>query len=118
MAGEEEDTAEPKETNLYLATLERCRDTLIPGCRDDVHEGSGSPADAIANPLGDGGWVCTEATNWVTELTEHCTGILDAFDDAIDVVRREAGSQPEKVPANDWRGNNWPRTWSMEQRMR
>ncbi len=114
MAGEDE----PKETNLYLTTLERCRDTLIPDCRDTVHEGSGSPADAIANPLGDGGWECTEATAWVAELTQHCTGILDAFDDAIDAVRKKAGSEPEKVPAHDWRGNNWPRTWSMEQRMR
>jgi hypothetical protein len=114
MAGEEE----PKETNLYLTTLERCRDTLIPDCRDTVHEGSGSPADAIANPLGEGGWECSEATAWVAELTQHCTGILDAFDDAIDVVRKAAGAEPEKVPANDWRGNNWPRNWSMEQRMR
>ena len=118
MAGEEDQGDEPKETNLYLATLERCRDTTIPGCRDAVHEGTGSPADAIANPLGDGGWVCNEATTWVAELTQHCSGIVEAFDDAIDVVRKEASAQPEKVPAHDWRGNNWPRTWSMEQRMR
>lgn len=115
MTGEDD---KPDEPNLYKGTLERCRDTLIPDCRDTVHEGAGSPANAIATPVGDGGWECSEATSWLTELTEHCTGIVDAFNDAIDAVRSETGSQPERVPANDWRGLNWPRTWSMEQRMR
>lgn len=115
MTAEEE---KPDEPNLYKDTLERCRDTLIPDCRDTVHEGTGSPAQAIAGPIGDGGWECREATEWLTELTEHCNGILDAFNDAIDTVRNEAGSQPERVDANDWRGYKWPRSWSMEQRMR
>ncbi len=119
MAGEED---APDEPNLYKGTLERCRDALIPDCRDTVHEGAGSPADPIAKPVGDGGWECREATAWLTELTEHCNGVTDAFDDAIEVVRRELGREdgglPERVPANDWRGLNWPRSWSMQQRVR
>lgn len=117
-----DEEAKPQEPNLYRNTLERCHDTLIPDCRDTVHEGTGSPAQPIAGPIGEGGWECSEATAWLAELTEHCTGILDAFDDARDVVRRELGSQdgglPQQVDANDWRGFNWPRTWSMQQRMR
>ena len=52
MAGEEENTEEPKETNLYLATLERCRDTVIPGCRDTVHEGTGGSRRRDRQPAG------------------------------------------------------------------
>jgi hypothetical protein len=116
MSGDE-NTDEPKEYNLYKSTLENCRDTLLPDCRDTVHTGSGTPADAIANPIAAGGWQCAEADTWTTELTTHCSGILDAFNDAIDVVRKETGRQPEHVPARDWRGNSWPKQWQMERRM-
>lgn len=109
------DNDKPDELNLYKRLLESCRDTLIPDCRDTVHEGTGSPADAIAGPIGDGGWVCSEADTWVTELTTHCTGITGAFDDAIDVVRSEAAGEPDYVEADNWRGNKWSQTWAWRQ---
>lgn len=115
--GDGKSEEKPDEHNFFKDTLEHCYTTTIPNCRDAVHEGAGSPADRIATPLGDGGWECAEADAWVTELREQCNGILDAFDDAIDEVRRACNNEPEQVPAGDHRGSSWPRTWSMHQRM-
>src|SRR5262245_18033797 len=80
------DKSEPEETNFYLITLENCRDTLIPGARDAVYDGSGDPGSGIASSISGGGWVCDKADDWVTELLAHTKKVLPAFDGAISDV--------------------------------
>jgi len=110
--------AAPKEPNLFKGTLETCRDTTIPNARDAVYDGHGSPLDAITGPIADGGWVCTNADEWLGELGERCSDLLGPFDDAVTEVSTRISSEPDKVDENDWRGYAWSRAWSMEQRMR
>ena len=117
MSGNDEPNDKGTEPNLFLGTLKSCRKSLIPSCQQAVHEGAGSPADSIATPLGDGGWECDEATRWLTELREHCSGILDAFDGAIHDVGIAMRGEPERVPAGDPHGLAWSRSWSMQRRM-
>jgi hypothetical protein len=115
MAVEEE--APKKEPNYFRSTLVGCRDSLIPGCRDAVHEGAGSPLDAIAGPISDGGWECAEADSWVAELRERCADLLTPFDEAISTVGARISGEPDQVPENDWRGYSWSRTWAHQRRM-
>src|SRR3954465_5728949 len=72
-----------EEPNLYLVTLQQCRDSLIPGARDAVYAGQGDPGSGHAGAVNGGGWGCTSASGWVTELLEHTRAELPAFDDAI-----------------------------------
>ena len=115
MSGEDE--APTTEPNNFRTTLVGCRDTLLPDCRDTVHEGQGSPLDVIASPIADGGWECTEADTWVAELRERCKDLLSPFDDAISEVRTRISSEPDEVPEGDWRGLSWNRTWANQRRM-
>lgn len=108
-----EDTEDTTEPNLFRTTLQSAKSTVTT-CGNNVHSGYGSPLDAIANPLANGGWVCTEADSWIAELKDQCTGIPEAFDDAVSTIQARIGSEPDKVPENDWRGNNWPRQWRMQ----
>lgn len=108
-----EDTEEKTEPNLFRNTLESAK-TTVSTCGDDVHSGYGSPLDAIANPLANGGWVCTEADTWIAELKDQCAGITDAFDDAIATINARINSEPDEVPEGDYRGNAWPRNWRMQ----
>ncbi|GAA3546299.1 hypothetical protein AFL01nite_24800 [Aeromicrobium flavum] len=109
-----EDTEDKREPNLFLTTLESAK-TTVTSCGTNVYDGYGSPLDAIANPLANGGWVCTEADTWIAEMKEQCAGITEAFDTAVSTISNRIGNEPEKVPENDWRGNNWPRQWRMQQ---
>lgn len=106
-----------KEHNYYKDTLASCRDTTIPNAKDAVYDGDGSPLDAISNPISSGGWECTEADNWLTDLGERCKDLLGPFDDAVTEVSGKYSSEPDEVPKDDYRGSNWPRTWSQQRRM-
>ncbi|MCD9154982.1 hypothetical protein [Aeromicrobium duanguangcaii] len=107
-----EETEDKTEPNLFRSTLQSAK-TTVATCGDNVHSGYGSPLDAIANPLANGGWVCKEADTWITELKDQCAGINEAFDDAVSTISARIGTEPDKVPENDWRGTNWPRQWRM-----
>jgi hypothetical protein len=108
-----EDTEDKTEPNLFRGTLESAK-TTVANCGTTVHSGFGSPLDAIASPLANGGWVCTEADTWVAEMKEQCAGITEAFDDALSTIQTRIGTEPDKVPENDYRGNAWPRQWRMQ----
>ena len=113
MAGGDEPGEEP---NLYKRTLEGCRDDLIPNAMDAVYDGAGDPGKPIADAISGGGWECTEADSWVTELLSHTSKILPAFDDAKATVSSKIASEPEKVPKGDPHGLAWSRTWSIQRR--
>lgn len=102
------------EDNYYRNTLVTAK-TRVNTCGDNVHSGYGSPLDAIANPLSTGGWVCTEADNWIAEMKDQCSGILEAFDDAATTLQTRINSEPDRVPEGDWRGVAWPRQWAQSQ---
>ncbi len=102
------------EPNLFRSTLTTAK-TTVTTCGDTVYSGYGSPLDAIANPLANGGWVCSEADTWIAELKDQCAGIPEAFDDAATTIQSRINSEPDRVPENDWRGNNWPRSWAQSQ---
>ena len=112
-----EDEAPKTEPNYFKSTLVGCRDTTIPNCRDHVHEGHGSPLDAVATPIGDGGWECTEADTWLSEFRNRCSDLLGPFDDAISEVSARIGTEPDTVPEGDWRGLSWSRSWAQQRRM-
>lgn len=107
-----EDTEDKTEPNMYRGTLTSAK-TTVTTCGNNVYSGYGSPLDAIANPLANGGWVCTEADTWISELKDQCTGIPEAFDDAATAIATRINSEPDRVPENDWRGYSWPKQWSM-----
>ncbi len=107
-----EDTEDTTEPNLFRTTLTTAR-TTVSNCGETVYSGYGSPLDAIANPLGNGGWVCPEADEWIAELKDQCQGITEAFDDAVTTISNRIGSEPDRVPENDWRGTVWPKHWAM-----
>lgn len=111
------DSEEKKERNQFRDTLIDSKGT-VRTCGDTVYGGLGSPLDAIANPVADGGWVCTEASTWVTEMTGQCAGIVEAFDDAVSTIQQRIGVENGelKVPENDWRGDSWPRQWVVRRR--
>ena len=124
MAGENEgEQPEEKETNFFLITLEQCRDTLIPGARDAVYDGTGDPGSTIASAIEGGGWECDKATEWVAELTEHTRRVMPAFDDAISDVGTAMSAErgrfggKDTVPEHDPHGLMWSRTWHNIQRM-
>lgn len=109
---------EPDELNYYRLTLQNSHDTVIPNARDGVYNGVGDPGSPIASAIQGGGWECPEADRWVKEMLAHTKGVLGAFDDARDAVQRELRSgpgAPERVPAHDWRGNAWLKSWHMRQ---
>jgi len=107
-----EDTSDTTEPNLFRNTLTSAK-TTVTNCGERVYSGYGSPLDAIADPIATGGWVCDQADEWVAELREQCQGIPEAFDDAVTTIRSRINAEPDRVPENDWRGNNWPRHWAM-----
>ena len=123
MAGENEgEQPEEKETNFFLITLEQCRDTLIPGARDAVYDGTGDPGSTIASAIEGGGWECDKATEWVGELLEHTRRVMPAFDDAISDVgaaisAERAAHGGDEVPKGHPHGLAWNRTWHNIQRM-
>jgi hypothetical protein len=111
------DQAAEEETNFFLLTLEDCRDSLIPNARDAVYAGQGDPGSTIASAINGGGWECTKATEWVSELLEHTRTVMPAFDDAIADVgaaisaERAAHGGKDTVPKDDPHGLAWNRTW-------
>ena len=111
-----EDTEDKTEPNYFRNTLVSAKSTVVT-CGDNVHSGYGSPLDAIANPLANGGWVCTEANEWIAEMKDQCSGIVEAFDDAATTIQSRVNSEPDRVPENDYRGLSWPKQWSMQQNM-
>ncbi len=110
MAGDE---AAEEETNFYLITLRHSRDSVIPNATHAVYAGQGDPGSSIASGINGGGWVCTEATTWTTELLEHTKKVMPAFDDAAAAVNAAISGEPEKVPKGDPHGIAWNRTWHM-----
>jgi hypothetical protein len=124
MAGDGQgDQAAEEEPNLYLVTLQQCRDSLIPSARDAVYAGQGDPGSSIAGAVNGGGWECTSAGEWVTELLEHTRTVLPAFDDAIGDVgaaisaERAAHGGKDTVPKDHPHGLAWSRSWHNIQRM-
>jgi hypothetical protein len=123
MAGGEGDEAAKEEPNLYLRTLQSCRDDLIPSARDAVYSGQGDPGSSIATSISGGGWECDKATEWVTELLEHTRKVMPAFDDAASDVSAAISAErgrfggKDTVPENDPHGLMWSRTWHNIQRM-
>jgi hypothetical protein len=115
MAGDEP-AGKGEEPNLYKRTLESCRDTLIPNAIHAVYDGAGDPGKPIADAINGGGWVCTEADSWVSELLQHTSKVLPAFEDARSDVSSKIASEPEKVPKHDPHGLAWPRSWSIQRR--
>ena len=90
MAGEDSPGAEgEEEPNLYKRTLERCRDDLIPNAMDAVYDGAGDPGKPIADAISGGGWECTEADSWVSDLLQHTNKVMPAFEDAKSDGERE-----------------------------
>jgi hypothetical protein len=117
MAGDDKPGgAGEEEPNLYKKTLESCRDTLIPNATDAVYDGAGDPGKPIADAINGGGWECTEADSWVTELLSHTSKVLPAFDDARSTVSAKIASEPEKVPKGDPHGLAWSRNWAIQRR--
>lgn len=106
----EDESEDVTEHNEFRDTLILSRST-VQGCGDAVYGGYGSPLDDIATPIASGGWVCSEADEWTSEMADQCAGITEAFDDAVLHVQQRIGSEPPQVPENDWRGKNWPRSW-------
>ena len=86
MPGEDEAAEEP---NLYKRTLEGCRDTLIPNAMDAVYDGTGDPGKPIADAISGGGWECTAAEEWVSDLLQHTNKVMPAFEDAKSEVSSE-----------------------------
>lgn len=125
MAGEDEQGggAAEEETNFFLITLNDCKSTLIPDARDAVYDGQGDPGSTIASAIEGGGWECTKATEWVTELLEHTRKVMPAFDDAISDVgaaisaERAAHGGKDTVPKGHAHGLAWNRTWHNMQRL-
>ena len=116
MAGDEPAGKADEEPNLYKRTLETCRDTLIPNAIDAVYDGAGDPGKPIADAISGGGWQCTEADTWVSELLQHTNKVMPAFEDARSEVSSKIASEPEKVPKNHPHGLAWPRSWSIQRR--
>jgi hypothetical protein len=99
------------EHNFFRDTLQSARST-VRTCGENVYAGHGSPLDAIAEPLSGGGWVCTEADDFVAEMTGQCAGITAAFDDAVADISARLGTEEARVPEHDWRGVSWNRSWA------
>jgi len=116
MAGDESGAAAEEEPNLYKRTLESCRDTLIPNAMDAVYDGTGDPGKPIADAINGGGWECTEADSWVSELLQHTNKVMPAFEDALTEVREKASREPDKVPKDHPHGLRWSRTWMIQRR--
>jgi hypothetical protein len=119
MAEEQGGKAE-EETNFYLITLQRCHNTLIPNAMDAVYDGVGNPGKPIADAINGGGWECTQADTWVTELLQHTNKILPAFEDARAAVSTEMSSERsthggDTVPKDHPHGLAWNRTWHIRQ---
>ncbi|MFI6828095.1 hypothetical protein ACIBG5_13405 [Kribbella sp. NPDC050241] len=102
-----------EEQNAYKGTLNNCKTSVIPNARDAIYHGSGNPADSLLSDLSSGGWACTSATEFSNTLRGKTGTILGAFDDAVSVVNAAWSKEPDEVPENDWRGNAWPKQWSM-----
>ena len=122
MSGDTDPAAE-EEPNLFLRTLQDCQQTLIPSARDAVYAGQGDPGSSIASAVNGGGWECTKATEWVSELLEHTRTVMPAFDDAIAEVgtaisaERSAHGGKDTVPKDHPHGLAWSRNWHNIQRM-
>jgi len=114
--GDEPAGTEEKEPNNYKATLEDCRDSLIPNAIDMVYSGTGDPGKPIADAISGGGWECTAADEWVSDLLQHTNKVMPAFEDALTDVNKEIAGEPDKVPENDYRGDSWSRTWMLQRR--
>jgi hypothetical protein len=121
MSGDEGgDKAAEEETNFYLITLKGCHDTLIPNAMDAVYDGAGDPGKPIADTINGGGWECTEADTWVTELLEHTKQVLPAFEDARSAVSAEMSSErsahggKDTVPKDHPHGIAWNRSWHIQ----
>lgn len=122
MGGENSgDQPAKEEPNLFLGTLKSCRDTLIPSAKDAVYGGQGDPGSPIASAIQGGGWECTQADNWVAELTAHTKGVMGAFDAAqADVSaaitsERNAHGGKDTVPEHHPHGLAWSRSWHIQQ---
>ena len=116
MAGDEPGAAADEEPNLYKNTLETCRDTLIPMAMDAVYDGTGDPGKPIADAISGGGWECTAADEWVSDLLQHTNKVMPAFEDALTEVRSEISHEPEKVPKDHPHGYAWSRMWNIMRR--
>lgn len=113
----EDETAEVTEPNEFRSTLAASIATVRDGA-DAVHAGHGSRLDAITTPIASGGWVCPEADSWTTEMQDRCSGITEAFDDALLLIQQRMSEEPHRVPEDDWRGLGWSRTWARQHHLR
>ncbi|HSK48814.1 MAG TPA: hypothetical protein VLA05_12580 [Coriobacteriia bacterium] len=116
MSGEQGGDKPEEETNFYLVTLKGCHDTLIPNAMDAVYDGVGDPGKPIADAINGGGWECSQADTWVTELLQHTNKVMPAFEDARSAVSTEMAAERgahggDTVPKDHPHGVAWNRTW-------
>jgi hypothetical protein len=116
MSGDQGGDKPEMETNYYLLTLQGCHNTLIPNAMSTVYDGTGDPGKPIAEAINGGGWECTEADAWVTELLEHTKKVMPAFEDARSAVSSEMSAERsahggDEVPKDHPHGLAWNRTW-------
>jgi hypothetical protein len=116
MSGDQAGDKPEEEPNLYKHTLQGCRDELIPNAMDAVYDGVGDPGKPIADAISGGGWECTEADSFVSELLQHTNKVLPAFEDAKSDVSAAMASEPDMVPKGDPHGLAWSRNWSIQRR--
>ncbi len=109
-----EDTDDPTEPNFYRQTVASAKTTAV-GARDAIADTPGPIGNPIANPLAQGGWVCTAADDWIAELHSHLSGVNPAFSDAVTTLQSAYDAESERVPAGDPHGLAWNSFWQMVQ---
>lgn len=92
-----------QETNHYKAALARA-ESAVASARDGMTSG-GSLSAGLSSLVPAGGWVCTEADTWSTEVSERCSTVPTAFDDAIAEVHHAWRAEPDEVDEGNWRGS-------------
>lgn len=98
-----------REKNWYLADLRSARTTVQSEIDGLLGDGTTLEAKIVTQVADHGGWVCTEADTWVTDLKATCKPALTAFNDALDDLDAEIDEQDDEpyVDEGDWRGLAW-----------
>lgn len=92
------------ETNYYKVALGRAMTKIA--TQRDRFTGPPTPTSTVTNPVVvNGGWECSAADEWATEVGERLSGLYDAFDDAHSVVQTAHDAQPDEVEDGHEHGN-------------
>lgn len=98
------------ETNKYLAHLADAK-TAIRTEINTLSEGGALDANIKTHIATNGGWECTEADTWISDVNTQVNPVLQAFEDAwddVDSAWKIQKNHPE-VPDGDWRGDAYTR---------